>query len=577
MRRVFLFLAILSTLSFATAPAKHPPAVAEKKPLDLAELSAKDTASFETYSHRIALVQDSITATQKEIENTKKKIAKQTPLKPKGEYEKKTEFDARKAKWEKEIDEKTLQDSKHLADRLSELEIAKKHIEENQKSLYCTLDITTHPGAASIYFNKEEIGASPAEYHLALPGYAVIRIQKENFYPWDTTLTLNPAQKLKLDILLQEKTIFSEEGEIYFLRTLARDTTVAGYRARIERVKARIAQIDEEIKVIFEKFPETYPALEPQRPDENLHEFERRKNSWQNEGERQIRALKDKYNSYRAKLTRSIETIGENIIATESKLIAEQRPNARITLGNYDADKESFEIEVQDTANALSPFHFVGKVGIPRDTAKVMNKSTEGFFAGVSYLNYPFVYGDSSFNLAMKEIAVYRKNVHLKAAGAFKNIGRFEAMEGYNQWRPHADSLLNSALRVQGFDVNYALKGERAKIAAEDAAATSEENNARSGGLGWRGWTRILTFTAAAGLGAVAVVTHLDAEKNKKDFNNAKNEEPTTTKNLEADYTTWYNGLEDKKKDVEKKEKNRTYFSVGAGAFAVAGILTFVF
>jgi len=574
MVRACLSFLILSTLSFAAAPAKHPSVATEnKKTLNLAELTAKDTASFETYSHRIALVQDSILATQKEIENVKKKIAKQTPLKPKGEYEKKSEFDARKAKWEKEIDEKTLQSSKPLAERLAELEITQKQIEANQNSLYCTLDITTNPGAASIYFNKEEIGASPAEYNLALPGYAVIRIQKENYYPWDTTLTLQPAQKLKLNILLQEKSIFSEEGEINFLRTLARDTTVAGYQERISRVKARIAQIDSEIKIIFENFSETYPALEPQKPEETLNDFERRKSSWQNEGERRVRTLRDKYNSYRAKLARSIETLQENIIATESRLTTEQRPNARITLGNYDADKELFEIEVKDTANAKSPFHFVGKVGISRDTAKVMNKSTEGFLAGVSYLNYPFVSGDSSYNLAMKELAISRKAAPLKTYGAFMDIGKFEVMEGYNQWHAHKDSLLSGALKVQGFDLNYALKGEKAKMAAEVAMSTSEESNANDGGMGWRGWTRILTFTATAGLGAFAVLNHLDANDNKKEFEKTKEARPQATK----DYEPWYNDLKDKKEKVEKHETNRTYFSVGAGVFAVAGILTFVF
>jgi hypothetical protein len=583
MNRICLLL-ILSTLSFAAPPPaakapSAPPAHTEaKKPLNLQELSTKDTASFETYTRRITLVQDSIVATKKEIENAKKKTAKDMPLKPKGEYEKQAEFDARKVKWEKEIDDKTLQNIKPLSDRIAELEKAKKQLEDNQNSLYCTLEIRTIPEAAAIYFNKEEIGASPAEYNLALPGYAVIRIQKENYDPWDTTLTLQPAQKLKLNIVLQEKSIFSSEGEINFPKTLARDTTVNGYYDRIDRVKARIAQVESEIRVIFADFPNTYPALQPIKPEETLQDFERRRNSWQYEGERQANALKQKFDAYKAKLVRSIETIKDNIITNETQLTIENRPNAKITLGNYDADKEVFEIDVQDTADARSPFHFVGKVGIPTDTAKVMNRSIEGFLAGVSYLNYPFISGDSSYNLAMKELALSRKAVPLKVNGAFKHIGRFEAMEGYNQWSIHKDSLLSGLLKSQGLDLNYALKGEKPKIAVAEATDAAEAKSG-GGGLGWRGWTRIFTIIPAVGLGTVAVLSHLNAEKNKKDFNKiAKEGDEHKTK---ADYETWYDDnfdkLEKYKKDTEKNEKNRTIFSAGAGGFAFIGLITFIF
>ena len=577
MNKIYLLL-ILSTLSFAAAPAKSPTHAEGKKPLNLLELSTKDsTATFEIYSRKIALVQDSILATKKEIENVKKKTAKEIPLKPKGEYEKQAEFDARKAKWEKDIDEKTIQNSKPLTDRLAELEKAKKQIEENQAALYCTLEIKTYPEAASIYFNKEEIGASPAEYNLALPGYAVIRIQKENYDPWDTTLTLLPAQKLKLNIALQEKSIFSSEGEINLLRTLAKDTTIYGYNQRINRVNARLAQIESEIRIIFANFPNTYPALEPIKPEETLQDFERRRNSWQYEGEKQANALKYKYDAYKAKLVRSIETIRDNIITNETFLTTEARPNAKITLGNYDADKEVFEIDVQDTADVKSPFHFVGKVSIPTDTAKVMNRSIEGFLAGVSYLNYPFISGDSSYNLAMKELALSRKAVPLKVAGNFKHIGRFETMEGYNQWSIHKDSLLSGLLKPQGLDLNYALKGEKPKIAVAEATDAAEAKSG-GGGLGWRGWTRIITFSAAAGLGTVAVLSHLKADKNKKDFNKMTKDEPETR----TDYEKWYNNLDlDKlekyKKDSEKNEKNRTIFSAGAGGFAFIGLITFIF
>lgn len=560
----------------ASLPAARP---SKQEPLNLKELSAKDTASFETYSKRWALVQDSISATQKEIENAKKRAQSQIPaFEPKGEYEKQAEFDARKIKWEKELGERVQRDSKLLIDRLVELEKAKEKIEENQASLYCTIEIKTSPEAASIYLNKEEIGASPAKYNLALPGYTVIRIQKENYEPWDTAFTLQPSQKIKISAVLQEKSVFSDSGKIDFPKILAKDTTVYGFRERINRVKARIKQIDGELKTIIENFSNTYPALESQKPNETKEDFELRKTAWNNEGIRQVGVLRYKHETYKNKLIRSIKVIEDNIIATESLLIAETPLNAKITLGVYDVEKEAFEIEVQDTVNAKTPFHFVGKVGVPIDTAKVMNRSTDGFIAGVSYLSYPFVLGDSSFNLAMKEVSISRKAMPLKVDGAFRPLGRFEAKKGYGKWRTHADSLLSGALKAQGLDLNYALKDDKASEAAK-AVETGGAGGAASGGLGWRGWTRILAFTATATCGTLAVIKHLKAGDYADRFDAIKREAPKT--NANGEYDVWLRKNNDslkKNKDiVSDNDSYRNIYGAVAGVFAVGGTLTFIF
>jgi len=559
----------LDSTGLPAAPPKPEPqklGITSNRPLNLIELSAKDTAGFDTYAKRRALVQDSISAMQREIENSKKRTVSQVPaFEPKGEYEKQAEFDARKAKWEKELSERMLRDSKPFTDRIAELEAAKKKIENNQTSLYCSVEIITSPGAASIWLNKEEIGASPAEYNLALPGYTVIRIQKENYEPWDTTLTLQSAQKLKINVVLQEKSIFSKEGEIDFPKTLAKDTTIEGYRARMGRIVARIGQIDGEIKAIVEDFGNTYPALVPQQPDETIHDFERRKTSWHNEGIRQVGVLRYKHETYRNQLVRSLKVLEDNITATELMLIKETPPNARITLGAYDVEREVFEITVEDTLNAKTPFYFHGKAGVPRDTAKVMNRSTDGFLAGVSYINYPFVSGGFSYNLAMKELSLSRKTVPLKVEGAFKPVGRFEAMEGYGKWRAHSDSLLNGALKVQGLDVNYALKGEKAKEAA--AAAGGD-------GLGWRGKTRIFTFTSAAVCGTLAVFKHLKSKDAENEFNKERKKD---LKENDTGYSDWNDTLDRKNTEYKDNGNYRNIYVVLAGVFLVAGGLTFAF
>jgi hypothetical protein len=571
MSRASLFL-IPFILSFALAQegAINSTNIAPGKPLNLAELSAKDTASFDTYAKRRALVQDSISATHREIENAKKRTLSQMPvLEPKDEYEKQAEYDVRKAKWEKELGEKTQRDSKPFVDRLAELEKARKKIEDNQASLYCTIDIKTRPEAAAIYLNKEEIGASPAEYNLALPGYAVLRIQKENYEPWDTTLTLQPAQKLKINVVLREKSIFSKEGEIDIQKILAKDTIAKGYQERIKRVKARIKQVDNEINTILNDFNIAYPPMDPKKPEETAKDFKQRQSAWQSEGVRQMDILRQKHEIYRGRLVRSIEVLEDNIIATESQLITETPLNARITFGAYDVEKEVFEITIEDTANAITPFHFAGKVGVPRDTARAMNRSADGFVANVNYINYPFTSGDSSFNIAMRELSLSRKATPLNAEGGFKSLRKFETMRGYGAWRARADSLLSGSLKPQGLDLDYALKGEKAKDLAKGSGK----------GLGWRGWTRILAFTATAACGTLAAMKHLKAEEYKDKFNSINKTAPNT--NYNGEWDAWNNEkYKDLKDNVDGGNDNRNYrniYGIGMGVFAVAGTMTFVF
>ncbi|MDR1812451.1 MAG: PEGA domain-containing protein, partial [Candidatus Fibromonas sp.] len=161
-------------------------------PLNLVTLSAKDTASFETYSRRLSLVKDSISASHRAMESVKKNTVSFMPeLEPKGEFEKQTEYDARKAKWDKELNDRTERDTKSLSLRLAELEKARKKIEENQASLYSSVSIKSRPEAASIWIGKEEIGATPAEYEHLIPGTVKISIRKEGYNPWDTTFVVH--------------------------------------------------------------------------------------------------------------------------------------------------------------------------------------------------------------------------------------------------------------------------------------------------------------------------------------------------------------------------------------------------
>ncbi|MCL2207047.1 MAG: PEGA domain-containing protein [Fibromonadales bacterium] len=500
--------------------------------------------TVEAYTKQITLVQDSIAATHKAIENVKKNTASSMILQPKGEFEKQPEFDARKAKWEKDVADKIEQDLKPLNLRIAELEKTKKTLEEKKASLYSSVDIKTSPAAASIWLGKDEIGASPAEYKLLIPGTVRIHVRKEGYNPWDTTFVAAPGAKYKINVTLEEKSIFSTENEIDFDRFLRQDATIEGYRSRIATVEARKIQVDEEMKIIWAEFPDTYPTLAPQKPDETPAAFKNRHDMWQREGMRQLVELQKKQVAYKQKLDRTIAVLNDYIVTVQSAVMSSQAFDAKIELGSYDADKEQFEIAVQDSASGKSPFYFKGSIGVPRDTAKGINRSAPGFAVFLQFINYPF----ENVNLAMSNLQLSKNGMNFKIDGSFSELEQYKLKDGYAEWKLRADSLLSGALKPQGLDYAYVM-GKKAAAAAV-AEFEQEKEVESSSGLGWRGWTRILTFTAAAACGGVSLYKHSEMRNTDYYANN----------------------------DLHKTRKlHRNIYTSAAGVFALGGILTFVF
>jgi hypothetical protein len=536
--------------------------LAKNMPLNLAVLSAKDTASFETYSKRYAIVQDSISAIYRQMEHVRKNTHSYMPvLEPKGEFEKQAEFDARESKWNMELGQRIEKDTKSLTVRLAELERAKTKIQENQASLYGSVEIKSNPPAVSIWVGREEIGTTPAEYNLLIPGDIKITMRKEGYIQWDTTLKVAPGAKLKLNVQLNEKSIFSPEGELDFNKLLSKDTIIQGYLARAEVIKARKVQVAEELKQILADFSNKYPALEPQKPDETPDAFNKRKEAWTREGMRQYTELQKKAQNYNDKLDRSVQVLNDHIVGVQSSVLNEMLMAPKVELGAYDAERETFEITAQDTASTRSPFTFKGKVGIPLNTAKALNRSAPGFAGVLHFINYPFGTGSEDVNLAMSKLQLSKDGQDLKTEGVFGEIERYKSIEGYNVWKVRADSLLSGTLKSQGLDYAYAM----GRAAAKDATAQADESES-SGGLGWRGWTRIVTFTAAATLVTLGVLKNFEMEDKKDESDELRVAYPVDEEKFEKT----------QKQFKDAKSQRNMFFGI-AGGCAFVGILTFVF
>jgi hypothetical protein len=531
-------------------------------PLNLSALTARDSENFEDYSIRHALIGDSIFAIHKSIEAAKKKAeAELPPIKPKDEFEKQAEYDARVSKWNAEISARTEKDTKALKARLAELEKAKAKVIENQASLYASVEIKSEP-LADAWINGEAM-ATPIEYKSLVPGTVKIRLQKEGYNPWDSTLQVPPRAILKLYVVLEEKSIFSQENEINFSKILSKDTTVDGYKARIKRIKARKTEVGKEIKQILENFQKNYPILEPQKNGETPSEFEKRREEHEKEVARQFVELQKKNDVYNRKLTYSIAVLDDYIVATQSSLLASIAATANIKLGAYDSEMETFEFVAQDTANKKSPFYFNGKVGVPLNTAKNMNRNVPGFIAGLQFINFPFNADSASVNLAMSGLQLSMNGQSLKVSGSFGEIERYKSMEGYNDWKLRADSLLSGTLKAYGLDYAFAMNA-----AAKDVAKIEDK---KTGGrlLGWRGITRITAFSATAILGAASIYKHSESKNRLKELDDLKSQAVNTDK--------WIKQYSAKADEIKNEEKQRNIYGASAGVCALSGSVTFFF
>jgi len=527
------------------------PQTIPSKNLDLDHLTARDTESFDVYSERIALVNDSINKELAAVDSmTEKVISRIVPITPKGEFEKQAVFEKRKTEWEKGKTEAIQVACKPLNERLTELNKAKKKLEDIQVSMLGTIEIQTEPSGARITLGKEKNGISPVTIQGLIPGKITARISKNNFNPLDTVIDLKPGNKLSLSFALSEKSLFSMKDEINLIKILTKDSnTIPVYQKRIERIRNRQKQVDEEIKIILAKFPDTFPRLAPQKAGETTDQFNARKEQWTKDGLKQYNILKSKYMTYRARLDRAVEVLKDYITQIESATVLETPKTVTIALGEYDAEKERFALQVTDTSSSKTPFMFFGTVAMPIATAKTINHNVTDFSLAVLHLNYPFMTDSGNVNLAVSKVDLMYHSKPVIVSGSFKEVPKYMSMPGYPQWKSHADSLLNGTLKVQNLDASYAIQWNPPQ-------QTDDENKF----WGWRGWSRVVLFTASAVFGGMAIYENHEAS------DKAENAHPTTEAQAKSI-----------RSDIQDHDDMRDVMIVCAGVSVGLGLITFAF
>jgi hypothetical protein len=274
-----------------------------------------------------------------------------------------------------------------------------------------------------------------------------------------------------------------------------------------------------------------------------------------------VEALEKKNLLYIKRMERACELVQNYMLKEETKVLTTERKKYEMTLGNYDTEKEEFQVNVKDI-NSIVPFDYHGIIKIKSRMAQEIDNETDGFTTSIDYVNYPFTVDGAKVYPGAKKARIYYEDNEVVSIGAFKSIDGFDWREGYSEWTAHADSLINGKLKYRHLDSSYAMKKVR---------------------VGPPFWTakrifRAVAFTLSAasfGLG------YWQDSKVKSKTNNANDLYKETLKaaiagdeELHSENAAKYTR---EVEDIRDIQFARNGFYISAGAFGMAGIFSFYF
>lgn len=520
------------------------------KPLDLEKLTAKDTEDFNTYSVRLQLVTDSITASHMQVLQIEESVKAQLPpLAPKGEFEKASDFEKRRVAYTAEIEKRSKDRTLAAEKRSAELEEAAEKIRKIQAGMFGVIVVKTIPENASVVLSSTgEVKESPARFEGVVPGQLMVTVSAPSFETQVVTVNLKSSEKQTLEVKLAEESIFPKEGEINLSELLLKNSLdPEEYNRRIAVISNRIRKTDDARSQIINKFMATYPKLTPQQPTESDEDFNERREAWQAEGNRLYGDLIRRCDNYRNRMLRAIEVLEDYIVAVQGEKVRVEVTKANVSIGAYDSESEYFSLAVLDTLDKQTPFLFNGVLKMPIDKAATFDR-TAPIKTEVEYLNFPFKTKDGDRYIAMSNLFLSREGVPFDIKGSFAAVD-YSNEVGFAEWKAKSDSILAGSLKSRDLNADYAFAGD----------VKPEINDPWT----WRAWTRIAAAVIFVGGVAGGIYHNYQANDIADQFNSVKS----------GSYQ-FRNETQDR---IDKHQTWRNVLYGVAGAGLLAGAITFVF
>jgi len=279
--------------------------------------------------------------------------------------------------------------------------------------------------------------------------------------------------------------------------------------------------------------------------------------------------VREKNFGYMARLDNAKILMQDYMLQDQAKVMRTDRKKVDMYLGNYDVDKQEFEVNARDIYSEKYPFDFIGRVKIPTQYAEIIDKKTDDFTVSIDYINFPFMVNGTKTFPGAKKAYIFWKDQEFENEGGFRIVPGYEEIPGFEVWALRADSLISGKLAHQGLDASFA----KAKVKYKEDTGPS-----------W--WTAqriigVLAFSASAGCLVAGILQNSKAKNKLKEAKETFGEAEkmlVDVKNYDADdYSAKRKEYNDQKNDLKKIENMRNIFYISAGVFGVAGVVSFAF
>ena len=276
-----------------------------------------------------------------------------------------------------------------------------------------------------------------------------------------------------------------------------------------------------------------------------------------NVSESDMEILEKKNYLYARRMERACELMQSYILKEESQVLNTGKKEFPMTLNNYDAEKEEYQVNIKDLSSN-APFDYHGIIKVQSRLAETIDGEPDGFTASIDYINYPFVADGAKVYPGAKKAYIYYEDREVYTIGAFKGIDGFEWREGYGEWALRADSIISGKLKYKSLTPQHAMKKEPYWTAKRIFRATAFTLSAASLGLGiWQNYEVANKNKNAKKLYSEALTAAIIGN------------EEAHKQNARA-YDNKINSLQN-----SQMARNGLYIS--AGVFSIAGVASFFF
>jgi hypothetical protein len=247
------------------------------------------------------------------------------------------------------------------------------------------LQVNTVPSGADIYLDGKLCGRTPFSSNALFAPTVLLKISKDNYYSIDALVESKAGQVIVRFDTLKEQVNITGIGKAEQF-SAEKSQSVDDIKAIIGKLGALLNQTRLENSDALKKFDENYPVLSPRSPFEKTAEFEKRKQTYENEKSTMRNEIESNGEKNVTTIQANIASAGKYRVELEKRVYTYSLPAPSLNTSTYDPDNERWNVKFQ-VNQAPFAFSFDGHISIPPQIAQDYYSKQKGGTVAVSYFD----------------------------------------------------------------------------------------------------------------------------------------------------------------------------------------------